>query len=143
MLRALLEKRFKLTLHHESKVASVYKLVVGKNGAKLHESAAEGEPTVALGLNGFECHNLEMARFASILSVRMDRPVVDQTGLQGTYDFTLKPHVLEGAEKSALSEWFSSTIFADIQRQLGLQLEGDKAALEYLVVDHVEQPSEN
>jgi uncharacterized protein (TIGR03435 family) len=143
MLRSLLENRFKLTLHHEPKLVPVYKLVVGKSGSKLHESAAEGEPSGALGLYGFVCRNVEMARFASMLSVRMDRPVVDLTGLKGSYDFTLKSNLPTEAEKAALSEWFSSSIFTDIQRQLGLQLETDKAPVDYLVVDHVEQPSEN
>jgi bla regulator protein BlaR1 len=143
MLRSLLENRFKLTLHHEPKLVPVYKLVVGKSGSKLLESAAEGEPSGALGLNGFVCRNLEMARFASMLSVRMDRPVVDLTGLKGSYDFTLKSNLPTETEKTALSDWFSSSIFTDIQRQLGLQLETDKAPVDYLVVDHVEQPSEN
>jgi uncharacterized protein (TIGR03435 family) len=69
--------------------------------------------------------------------------VVDLTGLKGSYDFTLKSNLPTEAEKAALSEWFSSSIFTDIQRQLGLQLETDKAPVDYLVVDHVEQPSEN
>jgi uncharacterized protein (TIGR03435 family) len=86
---------------------------------------------------------MEMARFASMLSVRMDRPVVDLTGVKGFYDFTLKSNFPAEAEKAALSEWFSSSMFTDIQRQLGLQLETDKAPVDYLVVDHVEQPSEN
>ncbi len=143
MLRSLLENRFKLTLHHEPRLVPVYKLVVGKSGSKLHESPAEGEPSAALALNGFVCRNVEMARFASMLSVRMDRPVVDLTSLKGSYDFTLKSNLPAEADKAALSEWFSSSIFTDIQRQLGLQLETDKAPIDYLVVDHVEQPSEN
>jgi len=143
MLRTLLENRFKLALHHEPKVVPVYKLVIAKSGPKLRESAADGEPACALTLNGFVCHNLEMARFASMLSVGMDRPVVDLTGLKGSYDFTLKSNLTTEAEKAALSEWFSAAIFTDIQRQLGLQLETDKAPVDYLVVDRIEQPSEN
>jgi bla regulator protein blaR1 len=142
MLRALLENRFKLVLHHEPKTVSVYKLLVVKN-PKLHESAPDGEPSGTLGLDGFVCHNLEMARFASMLSVHMDRPVVDLTGLQGIYDFTLKSSLPGASEKAALAEWFSSAIFTDIQRQLGLRLEAGKAAVDYVVVDRVEQPSEN
>jgi bla regulator protein BlaR1 len=143
MLRNLLENRFKLALHHEPKVVPVYKLVIAKGGPRLRESAADGEPAGALSLNGFVCQNLEMARFASMLSVRMDRPVVDMTGLQGSYDFALKSNLPTEAEKAALSEWFSAAIFTDIQRQLGLQLQADKAPVDYLVVDRVEQPSEN
>jgi bla regulator protein blaR1 len=143
MLRALLEDRFKLVLHHEPKVVPVYKLVVAKGGPKLRESAADGEPAGALGLNGFVCHNLEMARFASMLSVHMDRPVVDLTSIEGSYDFSLKTNLPPEADKAALSEWFSSGILTDIQKQLGLQLETDKAPVDYLIVDRVQQPSEN
>ena len=123
MLRAMLASRFKLTLHHESKEMPVYKLVVGKSGLKLHESAAEGEPVAALGARRLCMPEREMARFA--------------------YDFTLKSDLEGGAEKVALTEWFVSSIFADIQKQLGLVLQADKAAIDYLVVEHVEQPSEN
>jgi uncharacterized protein (TIGR03435 family) len=143
MLRALLESRFKLALHHEPKTVPVYKLTAVKTGARLRESSVEGEPSGAFGMNGFVCHNVEMARFVSMLSVYMDRPVVDMTGLKGAYDFTLKPDLPAGSGKAALSEWFSSSIFADIQMQLGLKLEADKDAIDYVVVDHVEQPSEN
>jgi uncharacterized protein (TIGR03435 family) len=40
-------------------------------------------------------------------------------------------------------EWLTSSMFADIQRQLGLQLVSDKASVDYVVVDHVEKPGEN
>jgi uncharacterized protein (TIGR03435 family) len=143
MLRTLLENRFRLAIHHEAKVMPVYKLVIADGGPKLRESAADGEPAGSLNLSGFVCHNLEMARFASMLSVRMDRPVVDLTGLKGAYDFALKSNLPTEAEKTALSDWFSAAIFTDIQKQLGLKLEKDKAALDYLLVDHVEQPAEN
>jgi uncharacterized protein (TIGR03435 family) len=86
-----------------------------------------------------------MARFAGFLSTYMDRPVVDFTDLTGCYDFVLK---LEGADRStpdkaAFAEWMSSSIFGDIQRQLGLRLDADKASVEYLVVDHIEVPTDN
>jgi uncharacterized protein (TIGR03435 family) len=143
MLRTLLDDRFKLAIHHESKVTEVYKLVVAKDGPKLRESPSEGEPSGALGPTGFVCHNVEMARFASMLSGRMDRPVVDLTGLKGSYDFKLTPGLAPDAEKTALSEWFSSSVFTDIRKQLGLQLQPDKSPVDYLIVDHVVQPSEN
>jgi uncharacterized protein (TIGR03435 family) len=145
MLQTLLADRFKLALHHESKVQPVYKLLVGKEGPKLQESVGGGESTGGLGPGGFAFHNVEMARFSGILSGFMGRPVVDQTELTGSYDITLK---IEGADKAApdkaaLADWLSSSIFTVIQKQLGLQLQADKAPVDYLVIDHVEQPSEN
>jgi len=143
MLQTLLENRFGLTLHHEPKVVPVYKLVVAKGGPKLSESAVGGEPSGSLSLNGFVCRNLEIERLVSMLSLHMDRPVLDLTSLKGAYDFTLKAILPSEAGKTALSDWFSSSIFTDIRSQLGLQLEEDKAAVDYVVVDHVEQPSGN
>jgi uncharacterized protein (TIGR03435 family) len=145
MLRALLADRFKLGAHPEAKTESVYKLGLAKSGSKLKASEGGGEPSSALGLGGFECRNMVMARFAGILSQYLDRPVIDATGLTGLYDFTLKFEVSGPPDqvKRGLVDWFMSSIFADIQSQLGLQLSGDKASVEYLVVDHAEKPSEN
>jgi uncharacterized protein (TIGR03435 family) len=146
MLRTLLADRFKMNLRQESKVESVYKLVVAKDGTRLKASAVDGDlPVIAGGQAGFDFRNMEMARFAGFLSTYIGRPVVDFTGLTGRYDFALK---LEGADnstpdKAALAEWMSLSIFGDIQRQLGLRLDADKAPVEYLVVDHIEKPSDN
>jgi uncharacterized protein (TIGR03435 family) len=79
----------------------------------------------------------------------MGRPVVDQTGLMGLYNFTLRLDTLEGVSnsdaelKTRMSDWSSSSIFSDIQTQLGLQLVSGKEPVDYLVIDHVEKPSEN
>jgi uncharacterized protein (TIGR03435 family) len=146
MLQTLLSDRFKLVLHRDSKNESVYKLVVAKGGPKLQESKTSGDPTGGLGLTGFVLRNINMPRFAGLLSQYQDRPVLDATGLGGTYDITLSvPEQLQASAegKRGLMEWLSSSLFADIQRQLGLQLVTDKASVDYLVVDHVEMPSEN
>jgi uncharacterized protein (TIGR03435 family) len=146
MLQTLLSDRFKLVVHRDNKNESVYKLVVTKGGPKLQESKTSGEPTGGLGLTGFVLRNIDMPHFAGMLSQYQDRPVLDATGLAGTYDITLSvpEQVQATAEgKRGLMEWLTSSLFADIQRQLGLQLVPDKASVDYLVVDHVEMPSEN
>ena len=146
MLRTLLADRFKMSLHPESKVESVYKLLVAKGGTKLMASAVDGDlPVITGGPGGFDFRNVEMVRFAGFLSTYMDRPVVDFTALTGRYDFAL---TREGADRStpdkaAFAEWMSSSIFGDVQRQLGLRLDADKASVEYLVVDHIEMPTDN
>ncbi len=149
MLQTLLEDRFKLALHSELQVVPVYKLAAGKNGPKLQESVDEGESSGVFQAGGYAFHNTEMWRFCAFLSGRVGRPVVDQTGISGKYDFILKLDILEGLSSSdpdfkrRMSDWGSSSIFTDIQKQLGLKLEADKSAVDYLVIDHVEQPSEN
>jgi uncharacterized protein (TIGR03435 family) len=147
MLQMLLADRFKLTVHKESRSESVYKVVVAKNGPKFQESKnTDGEPSVVIGPRGFVFRNTEMPRFAGVLSMYQDRPVIDRTGLTGVYDFTLSaPEQLQATveAKRSFMEWLTSSMFADIQRQLGLQLVSDKASVDYIVVDHVEKPSEN
>ncbi len=149
MLQTLLEDRFKLVLHHEPKVVPVYELVVGKNGPKLQASAADGPSSSTFRPDGLVIRNTEMWRFCAVLSGRMGRPVVDRTGLQGRFDFTLRLDVMEGLSSSdpefkiKMSDWSSSSIFSDIQKQLGLQLETDKAPVDYLVIDHLEKPDAN
>jgi uncharacterized protein (TIGR03435 family) len=163
MLQTLLADRFKLVLHHEAKVEPVYKLVLGKNGPKLHESAGEGEPDFAPARNGGAvCRNMTMLEFSRNLTGRMGRVVLDQTGLTGRYDFTLEldrtpgpsqiqealasssdPAAAKRALGAAMNDWSTSSIFSDIQAQLGLKLEADKSPVDSLVVDRVEKPAAN
>src|SRR5580700_8525257 len=108
------------------------------SGHKLSEAESGGEPACSFGPDGFVCRNVEMTRFSGMLSTLMDRPVMDSTGLTGTYDFTLRfPGSEEG--KTAIREWLSSSIFADIEKQLGLRLEPDKGSVDYLIVDYAEK----
>jgi uncharacterized protein (TIGR03435 family) len=163
MLQTLLADRFKLTLHHESKVEPVFNLVVGANGPKLRESVGDGEPEFSTAPNGGAvCRNMTMLEFSRNLTGRMGRVVVDQTGLKGRYDFTLEldrtpgsnqireavagssdPGAAKRAMAAAMNDWSTSSIFSDIQKQLGLKLEADKSPVDGLVVDHVEKPSAN
>jgi len=147
MLRTLLEERFKLTLHHEPRVAPVYKLVVAKNGPKLTATAEDLARCSFPSCIPFR--NVEMWVFAATLSGRMGRPLLDQTGLKDSYNFTLRLDILENvtnddpALKVKSGDWSTSSIFSDIQKQLGLQLIADKAPVDYLVIDHVERPDAN
>jgi uncharacterized protein (TIGR03435 family) len=147
MLQALLADRFKLTLHRESKDLAVYRLIVGKDGAKLHEAGDEGEATSGLGRTGLTFHNTSMFTFAAFLTGLMERPVLDQTALSKNYDFTLLPENLEAVPdaqvKNAMREWSTASIFTDIQRQLGLKLEAGRAPVDFLIVDRLAKPSEN
>jgi uncharacterized protein (TIGR03435 family) len=153
MLQTLLADRFRLTLHRESKVQPVYKLAIAKGGPKLKESQGPQprDPNCTLP-KCMAFNNTDMFTFASELADRMGRPVLDLTGLQGSYDFTLRLDSMEGlavndpidpALKQKMSDWSLSSIFTDIEKQLGLRLESDKAPVETLVIDHVERPSEN
>ena len=71
----------------------------------------------------------------------LERPVVDQTGLKGQYDFALKYTYDESRAPTDGSA--PPSLFTAIQEQIGLKLEPVKAPAEVLVIDHVEQPSAN
>jgi uncharacterized protein (TIGR03435 family) len=80
----------------------------------------------------------------------MDRPVVDETGLRGRYDFTLKwtPDQFQfggsgGQPPPPADDTEAPDLFTAVQQQLGLKLGSTKAPIEVLVIDHVERPSEN
>jgi uncharacterized protein (TIGR03435 family) len=154
MVQKLLADRFKVTLHHEKKELSVYTIVVGKNGPKLTKSEADPNgPTGLLfrGLGNLPARNATMEQFASVMqSAVMDRPVVDQTGLSGHFDFQLtwtpdetQFASLGGAPPPSDSPDAPPDLFTAMQEQLGLKIQVAKAPVDVLIVDRAEKPSEN
>lgn len=152
LIQKLLADRFSLKFHREQRELSVYEIVVGKTGAKL--TAAEGDPKTDplmffYGPAKFNAKNATMADFASFLQAGvLDRPVSDQTGLTGRYDFGLlwRPEVPLGAGNNPPSPTDNDglpDIYTAIQQQLGLRLEPTKRSTEVIAIDHVEKPSEN
>jgi len=156
MIQKLLADRFKLTFHRDKKELSAYALVVGKNGPKLTKSQGDPNGLPGLGFRGgpgiFTATNATMGDFAGVLQAAvLDRPVVDQTGLQGRFDFPLKwtPDESQfggmGMKMPPPSDSADAPpgLFTAIQEQIGLKLESTKAPVEVLVIDHIEKPSEN
>lgn len=142
MLQALLEKRFGLKLHRESKEMPVYVLTVAKGGPKMHE-AKESSGGFRLGRGKVQGDGVTMGNFAGILSGRVDRPVVDGTGLTGSYDFELQwtPQAAPASPNpdEASPDPSGPSIFTAVQEQLGLRLEARRAPVPLLVLDHVER----
>jgi uncharacterized protein (TIGR03435 family) len=159
MLQALLAERFKLEIHREKKEFDVFVLGVGKNGPKLTESPAEtanqggaayGISMTGGGVGRLECKRANMTSFAATLPRFVGRPVVDQTGLTGRYDFDLEfsPDDMKGMRVEAPppgmpTAEFGMSIYTSIQK-VGLKLEGRKMPLDAIVVDRGEKtPIEN
>jgi uncharacterized protein (TIGR03435 family) len=149
MLAALLVERFHLKTHIELKTLPVYELVVAKNGPKLQVSKVSPDAT---GPGDMDVHNTDMTAtgvrmtdFAANISYPLDRTVIDKTGLTGRYDFRLQwtPDNLanNGADSGGADA--PPTIFTAIEEQLGLKLQPGKGPVSTLVIDHVEQPTEN
>jgi uncharacterized protein (TIGR03435 family) len=156
MLQSLLEERFKLAVHRESRIEPTYELVVAKGGPKLKESAGPD----ANGRFGFFCRgrfgpctstNVDIGGLVSFLSRMLGRPVSDKTGLSGKYDYTLtfmaeptppapgvpEPEAVPPVDSNAPS------IFTALQEQLGLKLESTRGPVEVLVIDNAERPQPN
>jgi uncharacterized protein (TIGR03435 family) len=159
MVQSLLADRFKLAVHHETKELPVYALVVAKSGPRFHETAALPGPPGApppkhgmrMGRGDLTVNGYGLDRLADALSRLLSRVVLDQTGLKGTYDFTLKWTPSEG--QGAMAETprdaapppdaSGPSIFTALRERLGLKLESQKGPVDTLVIDHVERPSEN
>jgi uncharacterized protein (TIGR03435 family) len=74
------------------------------------------------------------------------RKVVDQTGIEGTFDVTLRWSWEQSPEAGGQAETVqpdAPSMFTAVQEQLGLRLQATKGPLDYLVVEQVEQPSKN
>jgi len=146
-LRDLLARRFQLVLRREPKMRPVYELTVAKGGPKLpppkdaaalpSDHANESLPLVRG--DGFLFLNVSMADFAAKLSLLqgMDLPVIDRTGIPGTFDILLK------SAAAAAKDADTPLLFSLVRDQLGLRLAAAKAPLEMLVIDHFEKPSAN
>lgn len=92
--------------------------------------------------------NLSMESFASSMNGlgKLDRPVVDRTGLTGNFDFVLEfePESAAGeAPGNSPSDREGPTFIEALKEQLGLKLESQKGTADYIDVDHVERPTAN
>jgi uncharacterized protein (TIGR03435 family) len=156
MLQKLLTERFKLTFHKEMKELSAYSITVGKNGARLTKSEGDPNGLPGLGFRGLGklvVRNATISDFAGLMqTVVLDRPVVDQSGLAGRFDFTLdwtpEPSQFGGRggqapQPGADDPAAPPDLFTAIVAQLGLKLDSAKLPVDVLVIDKVEKPSDN
>jgi uncharacterized protein (TIGR03435 family) len=137
MLKALLEERFKLATHRETKDVPGYALTVAKGGPKLKPgNTAGGQGMILAGrLIG---PNATIADLIFLLTHPVGKAIVDKTNLSGAYNIDLK-FAPDGDASSTLP-----SIFTAIQEQLGLKLESQKVPFETLVIDHIDHtPTEN
>jgi uncharacterized protein (TIGR03435 family) len=141
MLQGLLKDRFKLALHRDTRQLPVYALTIAKNGSKLKPAESTSGITSDTNRTGWHVSaKTTMPQFAEFLARKLDRPVLDETGLKGAFEvvFDAAPYSLDGAGDAG-----GPSVFTALQEQLGLKLEARKAPVEILVVDRAERPSEN
>ena len=157
MLQAMLAERLKLVVHRETRPISVYALVIAPGGPKLQEAkpgeiytqGPKGPDGVVRSGMKFD-HGTILGQGIGIdallfqISREMKRTVLNETGLSGKYDFTLKnpAGATLGIDNAAApSESYELALSAALESQLGLKLEPRTTALEVLVIDHVERPA--
>ena len=146
MVRKLLEQRFGLKAHKEQRKMEVYALRVGKEGAKLTPTKSDpnkqpGEVHDGTVERILQFTNVSMGDFVVMMLFEGQRPMVDQTGLKGRYDFNLK---YTREEQAAATDGSAPpNLFTAIQEQIGLKLEPVRAMADVLVVDKVERPGAN
>lgn len=161
MMQALLAGRFQLKVHWETKEGPIYDLVVAKGGSKLQPGGSmpptAGElqswgdrkipPIRQQGSSwaGFDliAHQCSMESLAKMLTGQMGAtPVVDKTGLTGTYDFDLR--YKGGSEDDASDDpKMPRPLTEALPDQLGLKLVSARGEKQFLVIDHMERPSAN
>ena len=146
MLQTLLADRFQLKYHREIREGPVYLLVRNNKALKLHDAEDKSEYVWAGGIQGGAIDgdgiagiNISMPQLAKRLSQYLHRPVLDKTGLAGSFDFKFEyeSHLVDDSRPDVIS-----SIFASIQG-IGLKLESAKGPVETIVIYHVEKPSAN
>jgi len=173
MMQALLEDRFKLKIHRESKETNVFELVVSKTGAKLHAAKEGGcevfdrnhpppDPTpgqpgpvlcgsVRMNANGgFDIFGVTIADLCRELTKYVeDRDIVDKTGIAGAFDIHLDLTPADLFYPDAAPDPTSTFVpgdgraIATTLEKLGLQMRPAKGSAPFLVIDRLERPSEN
>ncbi len=155
MLQNMLADRFKLVLHSSTKDASIYALVIAKGGSKLKE--AETGPNAAppkrammvdrTGLMKMDLKGASMGAIVDMLGLQLDRPVIDMTGLTGSYDLLMEfapdPAIMAmktgGIGPPPSPDSNAPTIFTALTDEAGLKLEARKGPVETVIVDSMEK----
>lgn len=144
LLQALLAERFHLTLHKETRQLPIFTLNVGDRGSRMKPAPGPVPPGLPqiTGRNNATHEELTgqhatVAQLIQNLSRDVDRPIVDQTSLKGTYDFKLE-WTPDAADPSGIS------LFTALKEQLGLRLDSAKGPVEVLVIDRADRtPTDN
>jgi uncharacterized protein (TIGR03435 family) len=165
MLRGELVSQFELKTHMETREVTVYALTVAKakptftKADESERSACKPDPNApkpASGINAMTvCKNTSMAQLAQMLQQRagayIDHPVVDATGLEGGWDFTMgwTPRgILEAPAKPDAGASAAGvpgdpnggiSVFDAMEKELGLKLVKQKKSIPVIVVDHVDE----
>jgi uncharacterized protein (TIGR03435 family) len=164
LLRPVLEDRFRLRVHWETRQLPIYALVLaGKDrrfGPQLRLTNCAARPETlrtnvetsidngrplcepsSVAAGSLDGHGISMLSLVSVLSSSLDRVVLDRTGLQGMYDLNLRWMPDSAVQSNA--DLNAPTLSTALQEQLGLKLESTKGSVDVLVIDHIERPAQD
>jgi uncharacterized protein (TIGR03435 family) len=149
MLRTLLEDRFQLMFHRETRETPLNALVLAKNGPTFQASTTDGPLERRITRDAYQFRNASMADLAELLNDLGDRLVLDKTGLAGHYDFDLNydmpvPSKADAIQdiKRSLADAIAASIPSALQT-LGLKLVAQRAMVGFMIVDSLQKPTEN
>jgi uncharacterized protein (TIGR03435 family) len=155
MLQQLLVDRFQLKFHREQKDLPVYVLLPAKDGPKVkvekHDQPEPNDGHVGAGRGQVHAHMISSATLAEVLSLYLDKPVLDQTGIDGTFnvELTWTPDATERTPgppqpDAPAGNLQGPSLIAALQEQLGLRLAAQRSPVQMFVIDHIDPvPTEN
>jgi bla regulator protein blaR1 len=147
MVQGLLADRFKMSFHWETRRVPVYALLGGGDSGIKQAAPGDPGPFLQKGMSSVTGHGVPFAQFVKYLATQLDRPILDQTGLTARYNFTLK-WGSEPGEPGAPAitgrrppDPSVASLIELLQKQLGIQVVPQEGDVSFLVIDHIEQPS--
>lgn len=166
MLRSLLEDRFKLKVHRETRALPIYVMTTAKGGLKVRPARdgscvafdpkkpprpSPGQPRTPfcgnnrITQNTWNATSVGMPEAAAALVGVLGRNVVDKTGVSGKFDIHLQwtPDQAPAGAETVGPEASAVSLFTALEEQLGLKVESSRGSVDVLVVDHVERPSDD
>lgn len=137
LVQRLLQDRFHLKYHRETKNTKGYALTIAKGGPRLIP-AKGGADHGYLFSGQIDETNRSVGTLAAMIGFVLHQPVVDETGLKGNYDIKLKYAPMDSADSDLPS------IFTAVEEQLGLKLQKQSVPVDMFVIDHIDKvPTEN
>ncbi|WP_263377554.1 TIGR03435 family protein [Granulicella paludicola] len=140
MMRSLLEERFGLKVHYETRTEPIYELVIDKGGSKLKPAADPKHGNINWNAGLMKGDGIPIPFLAMVLSVPLQRSVLDHTGLDGHFDFEL--HFLP-ANTPPNTDSNDPDLLTAVREQLGLRLTSSKGPVLVVVVDSLHEPTPN
>jgi uncharacterized protein (TIGR03435 family) len=137
MMQTLLKDRFALKAHTETRDSPAFNLTVASGGSKLLPANSEGARTTQMG--NLNTSSMTVTSLCQILEFELGRPVRDRTGLQGAYAIKLQ----WSSDRVRVPDTTLPSLTTAVQEQLGLRLDSVRNPVEVLVIDSIQQPSEN